>query len=246
VRRDHHDDFGGVSTWRVAPVYRIEPTGTRLRASYGTGFKAPSLSALFEDFPPFFFANPNLKPERSRGWDAGIEQGWLEDRLRLELSYFHNDIRDLIAVDPVTFSTLVNLNEAHTRGYEADLRYALLPTLRLGVNYTRTRAVDAGSGQPLLRRPRHKASLSADWQFLPDWNLDLAARHVGSRSDVNADFVPVKAHAYTVCDLALAHEITRQWTVQGRLENLFDRNYQEISGYASPGRAWYAALKFAY
>jgi vitamin B12 transporter len=112
VRRDKHDDFGSETTWRIAPAWLIPDTGTRLRASYGTGFKAPSLSALFESFPPFFFANPDLKPERSKGWDIGVEQRWLEDKLRFELAYFRNDIEDLIAVDPVTFSTLVNIGEA--------------------------------------------------------------------------------------------------------------------------------------
>ena len=75
VRYDSNDQYGGHATFRVAPSYLIEATGTRLKASVGTGFKAPTLADLFQSFPAFgFFANPNLKPETSTGYDAGFEQ----------------------------------------------------------------------------------------------------------------------------------------------------------------------------
>src|SRR5262249_5884971 len=80
VRYDDHSRFGGKFTYRVAPTYVIEATGTKLKASVGSGFKAPTLSELFQDFPAFFFfANPNLKPETSVGYDVGIEQAVLND-----------------------------------------------------------------------------------------------------------------------------------------------------------------------
>jgi vitamin B12 transporter len=244
LRRDRHDDFGSETTWRLAPVYLLRDSGTRLRASYGTGFKAPSLSELFESFPPFFFANPDLKPERSKGWDLGVEQRLLDDRLQLELGYFRNDIEDLITVDPVTFSTLVNLNEATTKGYELGLRYQWSPALALGAGYTYTRAVDETSGQDLVRRPRKKANVHADWQVTPQLQLGLTGRYVGERDDFDANFTPVEADSYTLFDAALAYTLDPRWTLLGRVENAFDEDYEEIPGFGTPGRALYAGVRF--
>lgn len=245
LRRDKHDDFGSETTYRIAPSYLFRETGTRLRASYGTGFKAPSLSALFESFPPFFFANPDLKPERSKGWDIGVEQQWLNDQLRAELTYFRNDIEDLIAVDPVTFSTLVNLGEASSKGFELSLRYQWLPTLALDLDYTHTKAVDETTGDELVRRPRRKASVSVDWQALPLLNLGLATRYVGERDDFDANFTLVEADSYHVTDVALSYTLTPQWTLLGRLENALDEDYEEIPGFGAPGRALHAGVRYA-
>lgn len=243
VRRDKHDDFGSETTYRIAPAYLIAETDTRLRASYGTGFKAPSLSALFESFPPFFFANPDLKPERSKGWDVGVEQGLLDDKLQLELTYFRNDIEDLIAVDPVTFSTLINIGEASSKGYELDLRYVWTPAVSLGASYTSTKAVDEATGQDLVRRPRKKATVYADWQALPPLSVNFAGRYVGEHDDFDANFTRVVTDSYTLFDVALAYTLNPQWTLLSRVENAFDEDYQEISGFGATGRALYAGVR---
>jgi len=78
ARYDDNGRFGGKVTYRIAPTWVSSESGTKLKASVGTGFKAPTLSELFQSFPPFFFANPDLKPESSVGYDLGIEQGSAE------------------------------------------------------------------------------------------------------------------------------------------------------------------------
>src|SRR3954454_21806224 len=91
VRYDKNERFGDKTTWRVAPAYVVPQTNTKLKASYGTGFKAPSLTQLFVSFPAFnFFANPNLQPEESEGYDFGFEQPLAEDRVHFGATYFHN------------------------------------------------------------------------------------------------------------------------------------------------------------
>ena len=123
VRIDGNDSFGSHTTFRVAPAVIIPFTETKLKGSYGTGFKAPSLNQLFVDFPEFnFFANPNLKPEESQGVDVGFEQPLFNDRLRFGATYFHIDITNLINTffDPARLrSTLINVDEATTEGVEA-------------------------------------------------------------------------------------------------------------------------------
>ena len=94
---DDNESFGAHSTYRIAPAMIVPWTDTKLKASYGTGFKAPTLNQLFVSFPAFnFFANPNLLPEESLGYDAGFEQPFFNDRVRFGATYFHNDITNLI------------------------------------------------------------------------------------------------------------------------------------------------------
>ena len=103
VRYDKHKKFGSVITYRIAPVYFVEETGTKFRATYGTGFKAPSLFNLFDPA----YGNAELKPEKSRGWDVGVEQFSINRYLSFEVSYFSNVFNDLFSFvfDPVTFTS---------------------------------------------------------------------------------------------------------------------------------------------
>src|SRR5207248_8801374 len=112
------DRIGRKTTWRIAPAYLVPNLGTKLKASYGTGFKAPSLTQLFVSFPAFnFFANPNLQPEESEGYDFGFEQPLAEDRVHFGATYFHNDSRNLINAN-ATFTSLENVGSATTEGVE--------------------------------------------------------------------------------------------------------------------------------
>ena len=123
MRYDDNSTFGGKTTWRFAPAWVIPETDTKLKASVGTGFKAPTLSELYQSFPAFFFfANPNLKPESSTGWDAGFEQGLADDTVRFGFTWYHNRIHDLITTD-VTGTTYANVGLATTQGIESFLSY---------------------------------------------------------------------------------------------------------------------------
>ena len=89
------DIFKDKRTYRATAAYVHQPTGTRLHGSYGTGSKNPTLSELYGSTPTYT-GNPNLTPETSRGWDFGVEQGFLEDRVVADVTYFNNRITDLI------------------------------------------------------------------------------------------------------------------------------------------------------
>lgn len=248
IRYDDNDRFGGVTTWRIAPSYRIEATDTRLKASYGTGFKVPSLSQLFVSYPAFnFFANPNLKPERSTGYDAGFEQAFMRGRLRFGITYFHNDIDDLITTN-ARFTSLENRPSATTRGVESFVSFAAAPTLTIRGDHTYTEARDNETGNELLRRPKHKASLAAIWQVTGDSTLSLSALHVGARVDGNRDFSiqRLTASPYTVINLVGTHELTRSTTLFGRVENLTDRQYQDPTGFERPGLGIFVGVKVRY
>lgn len=245
LRFDDNDLFGDKATFREAPAYVIEATGTKLKASVGTGFKAPTLSEMFENFPSFgFFGNPNLKPESSIGYDAGFEQPLFDNQARFGATYFRNDITDLIDVN-ATFTTYVNVGKAETDGVEAFVAYQPFKSLDLRADYTYTEANDEISGQELLRRPRHKVSVDALWHATDALSFDADILYVGPWIDTNREgTIPrVLMPGYSTTDIAVNYDINEMFTVYGRISNLFDANYQDPDGFLRPTRGFYAGIK---
>jgi len=244
VRYDDNSRFGGKVTYRLAPTYVFSDSGTKLKASVGTGFKAPTLSQLFQSFPDFgFFANPNLKPETSTGYDAGIEQGLAHDAVRLGVTYFHNQIRDLITSDP-TFTTNINVGRAKTEGVESFLEYRPAAQLTLRLDYTYTEATDEDTNQELLRRPKHKADFDVSWRPTDAWLFDVTVLWVGSWADGTREtFAPVQAPGYTIVNLALSYQLNARLALFGRIDNLLDRDYQNPTGFLQPRIGAFAGIK---
>ena len=244
VRYDDNDRFGGKVTYRIAPAWVSTATGTKLKASIGSGFKAPTLSELFQDFAPFFFANPNLRPESSVGYDAGVEQGLAGNRLRVGATYYHNRIRDLITTD-VTGTTWANVGRATTDGVESFIAWQPVGQLTLRVDYTYTQATDDVLQQELLRRPRHKGTLNATWQATDALLLNVNVLALSGWVDGNRDFsIPrLDAPGYTTVNLAAAFDVTRALTVFGRVDNLFDRHYQNPVGFLQPALGVFAGIR---
>jgi vitamin B12 transporter len=245
VRYDDNDRFGSQFTYRVAPAYLIEETGTKLKASVGTGFKAPSLSQMFQNFPEFdFFGNPNLRPETSVGYDAGFEQSLAADNMRFGVTYFHNNIKNLID-DNADFTSLTNIGRAVTDGIESFASYQPLPSLSLRVDYTYLQATDEILHEELLRRPKHKGDLNAAWQATSRLRLDATLLSVSSWIDGNRDFsIPrLTAPGYTTVDCAASYDLTSHWALFGRITNLFNRHYQNPDGFMQPTLGAFAGVK---
>jgi vitamin B12 transporter len=244
ARYDDNNRFGSKGTYRFAPAYLISATGTKLKASVGSGFKAPTLSELFQSFPPFFFANPNLRPESSLGYDAGIEQGFGADTVRVGATYFHNRIRDLIASD-ITGTTWANIGRAITRGVESFVAYRPARQLTLRLDYTYTEASDDVLHQQLLRRPKHKGNLIATWHASDALLLNLDVLTVSSWVDGNRDFsIPrLEAPGYTTLNLAASFDLSGQLALFGRIDNLLDRRYQNPVGFLRPGFGVFAGIR---
>ncbi len=246
LRYDDHERFGSETTWRLAPAWIIVPDGTRLRASYGTGFKAPTLSQAFESFPPFYFANPDLQPETSKGWDVGIEQPF--NGGRFELTYYRNDIDNLITFvsDPVTFvGTLDNVQQAETRGYEAVLTLTPSATFDINLQFSSMEARNLDTDTDLLRRPDKTAAIQLAWRpGVLASQLGLSARYVGERDDIDGMGNIHRLDAYTVVGASASFPLARGLSLDVRAENLFDEDYEEIIGYGTPGRAGYVGLRW--
>ena len=273
ARRDRNSQFGSHKTFRIAPSFHVPWTDTVLKASYGTGFKAPTLNQLYVSYPAFFyFANPRLQPEQSRGFDIGFEQPLLDNRFRFGATYFRNRIKDLITTqfDPTTFtSTLINLGSGKTYGVEAFAQARITDELTIRGDYTYTVARDAGQvaatagaiqaellrqaveGTPqpdLLRRPRRKASLQATWKPIEKLSLSASVVRVSSWIDGTRDFsIPrFKAPGYMLVNVAGSYDLAEGVTATARVDNLFNKQFQNPTGFRAPGLAAYAGLRMSY
>jgi len=251
IRYDDNDSFGGHTTWRIAPAFIVPGTETKLKATYGTGFKAPTLTQLYVNNPSFFVvANPNLQPETSTGWDAGFEQPLLNGRVSFGVTYYENDIKNMIinVFNGVSFtSTYENVQNAKLYGTESFVSATVTDQLKVRVDYTTTHTRDEGTDLGLLRRPGNKTSVSAVWKPLNELTIAAQLVHVSSWVDVNRDtavFIPrLDAPAYTTVNIAGNYVVNKNVTVFARADNLFNEQYQNPYGFQRPGLGVYAGLR---
>jgi vitamin B12 transporter len=247
LRYDGNSQFGGATTYRIAPAVVVPETDTTFRGSVGTGFKAPTLDQLFDSFPAFgFFANPNLVPEKSFGWDAGVEQKFLDRRVSVGATYFHNNIKNLIDFND-TFTTLINVGEATTYGVESFVAYKPWDVLSLRADYTYTMARNDITDEALSRRPKHKASLSATWQVTERASLTGTVLYTGSWIDSNRSgtMAGLVASPYTLVNIAGSYDVGHGVTAFARIDNLTDRHYQDPIGFLHQGIGVFGGVKVA-
>jgi vitamin B12 transporter len=250
LRRDTNENFGDATTWRVAPTYTFAATGTKIKGSAGTAFRAPSLSDRFQNFPdPFFpfLGNPNLRPETSKGYDIGFEQPLLANRAQVGATYFYNDIKDLIQTtfDDVTFvSSVANVGRARTWGLEAFASADVTDTVRVRADYTYTKAYDIETALDLLRRPRHKATVSAGWKVTDPLLLTASLTYLGETFDNDRVlFERVRQSGFTLVNVAADYKLNANLSLFGRIDNLFDRHYQSPNGYDGTGLGAFAGVR---
>ena len=245
IRYDNHQIFGSQFTYRIAPAYFIKESGTKFKATLGTGFKAPSIYYLYDPA----YGNINLKPVISIGWDLGIEQFFWKQQISLGLTYFSNSFENLFGLD-ANFKT-ININKAKTNGIEFFSSINTFNNIGIKVNYTYTNSIDKSlnstdSGLPLLRRPKNKFGITLMSHILNNFSTDLEILYTGERDDKNFSQFPserIKLKAYTLVNFVLNFRLTNYIQVYGRVENLLDTDYEQIYGYGTPGLSGYAGFK---
>jgi vitamin B12 transporter len=243
VRLDDHQTFGTEWSPSVSSSYLFREIGTRLKAGYAEGFKAPTLNELF--FPAGFgcaaFGNPKLGPEKSWELNAGVEQTLL-DRFKVGATYFHREVSDLIATGPTPDLTdpgfcvrAENLGKARFDGVEWLIDIKLFSFLSIGANYTYL-DWDTADGR-LLRRPRHRGNIGLNYTF-ERLRLNLENHIIGRRDDISPTTGgAVKNGSYTRFDLAGAYQLpvklehVKELSLFGKIENLFNKKYEEAEGF---------------
>ncbi|HYN04087.1 MAG TPA: TonB-dependent receptor [Vicinamibacteria bacterium] len=259
-RVERNGSYGIHAVPRAALAVRLRggEDATTFRASAGMGIKEPS---FLESYGESFFAkgNPDLDPERSTTFDAGVEQRLFGSRLRASITAFHNEYRDQIAYTVVDFDTFegsyVNLAQTRARGVEVALEARPITSLQLFGQYTflDSEILESPSdfdpvyavGEPLLRRPRHQGSLSAQLS-LARWSAGATLVRVGERAD--SDFVGLgltRSEAYTRLDARLRVRVAGPVEAFVTGENLTGAEYQEVLGYPALGRSVRGGLRLA-
>jgi vitamin B12 transporter len=227
--------------------------GWALHAAYGEGISQPSFFDLFGFFPGSFSGNPELAPERSRGFEAGAR--WAGEQFSIGFTGFSARLRDEIVdiFDPATFlSSTVNADGKSRRdGVEVQAGYRVGEGLEIEANYTFLDADEQRVAGTVLirevRRPRHSANLIAhgrSGRFR--WGAGLA--YVGARTDTDFDLFPaatVRLGDHVLASLNIAWRLLPQLELFARAENAFDADYQDVVGYNTAGRTVHAGLRVA-
>jgi vitamin B12 transporter len=247
-----HSRFGSATTFGADASWRLGH-GWRVRASFGEGFKAPTLFQLFSDF-----GNGALHPERSTSADIGIELNDRSARTYAAATLFRRDSERLI--DFVSClgtstglcagrpnGTYANVGRARAQGGELEAGYRPSERLsaRLAYSFVDARNRTPGSpqrGDRLARRPRHMLSIGGEWQPIeegPRVGVDL--RWVSGAFDDAANIVALKP--YAVLDLTARWPVSEAVELYGRIENLWDERYQTAAGYASAPRGAFVGAR---
>ncbi len=235
MRVDDNERFGSQVTYKISVSWLVDKTGTRFKANWGTGFKAPSLYQFYSSY-----GDPDLKPDEGRTYDIGFEQHLFAKKLTFGLTYFNNDFENMVEWDPDT-SRYQNVDNAQMEGWEVESSFNPIEALTLGVNYTYTNTEDKDTGYELRRRPENQAAFSINWAFIEKANVNLSARYVGERWEDAHN--TERLDAYTTVDLSAYYDLTDHFQLFGRIENLLDESYEQIPGFAGSGASYFAGIK---
>lgn len=244
VRHDDHSQFGGATTFGANANYSPNGGATNLRLSYGEGFKAPSLYQLYDSFS----GNRALQPERSKSYDVGVDQSFLNGRATVSVTGFRRDTRDQINFDPVTF-VFENLDRTRATGAELALALRPVDALTLTTSYSYIDARDRSIGSDafdnrLPRRAVNAISTSVDYA----WSFGLATgatlTSVGDSFDDAAN--TRRLDGYTLLGLRASFPIGETLEIYGRVDNLFDEDYATAFGYGTYGRSAYGGVRVTF
>lgn len=245
LRYDDFDTFGSSVTGRATAAWLSPDRSLKLRASYGTGFNAPSFLELY-GAATGYVGNPDLRPEKTRGGDAGIDWYLPRHAGTLSATWFRNDTSDLIEYNFNVYpGTTVNVNRARTSGIELEAKLRLAEGFELHANYTYLEADDLTDGTELLRRPRNSGGADLWRDFGGGWSAGAGVQTVGIREDVDAQtFLNVDDPDYAVARIYAEWRASRRLTLKARVENLLDRKYQPVNGYPALGLGMFGEVEW--
>ncbi len=258
VRYDDNQGFDNATTWRVASSLQPQGSPFRLHASAGTGIKYPSFGEQFGVFFGFV-PNPNLTPETSFGWDAGVETTFFDGRAVVDVTYFNSDLKNEIDFDfvpppqacggvPFCFIPFNRAGTSEREGIEVAARFRLVNGISVGLAYTYLNAREF-TGEEEVRRPPHSGR--ADLNYVFDHgrgNLNLAAVYNGSMKDLGFSAITFSSQRVTLDDhwlvtAAASYKVAPGVELYGRVENLLDQNYEEVFGFNAAGIAAYGGVR---
>ena len=249
VRYDDHDTFGDHTTFRVAGAYQVPETDTLLHANWGEGFKAPTLYQLYS-----VYGNEDLQAETSKGWEVGIDQGFVDGRIRASATWFENKVNNQIDYVNCTFGDPMcatgrwgyydNVARATFKGLELGLLLQPIDPLVIKASYTWLKPRNEVTDTDLARRARDSFQTSVNWQANDRLSLSASLTHTGDSYDSAGHFN--RLDGYTLVDLRASYAVTEGLELYGRVENVFDTDYEVVRGYGTLGRGAFIGLRATY
>ena len=242
-RRDDNDEFGGANTYRISPTLLIPETRTKLKASAGTGFKAPSLYQLCSQY-----GFSGLRAERSQALDAGFEQEFIDGKVTFGATYFRNMLSNLIEFNNAT-NLYYNVGRARTEGYEFTAQAKSSKRIVVKSNFTYTSARNLDNNTELLRRPVIKFGGDVETHPTEKASFLIGATYTGPTQDT--DFSTFPARPVTLGGYALWHAsgsyiLNRHLSLMARVDDMFDKRYEQAEGYGTLGIAGYGGIKVSF
>lgn len=252
ARHDRNSEFEDANTWRVTALWHVNPS-TGLFASTGRGVKNPTFTDRFGFFDTFI-GNPDLRPERSLGWEIGLRQAVPVAQLQISASYYQSKLQDEIdgfVFDPSSgaFTARNLIDDSQRQGAEIEFTWKATPQLSVRGNYAwlEATAPSATGDAEEIRRPGDSATIRANYA-LPNANVNLGVTYSGRQLD---DFFPpfppfqerVELPAYTLVNLSVQYRLTPTIAVTGRIENLLDKDYEDVFGFREPGLGAFVGVR---
>ena len=236
IRHDQYNNFDNETTGKIGLKHihqNIE--GLSASVNYGTAYNVPSSFQLYS-----LYGNPNMKPEVTKGYDANIEY---KD---LSLTYFNNEIEDIIDYDFATSKYANVAGKSKIKGYEVSYNSTFFDIVALSLGYTKLKAQDH-KGKDLKRRVDQSLKFGLDYYGIENLHLGLNGEYIGDREDTDfATYAKVDTGNYTVANFSANYEIDKHMSVYGKVDNITDKSYQTVYGYTSSPRAVYAGMKLTY
>lgn len=238
LRYDDHSTFGEEVTARAAAALSLTRNIT-LRGSWGEGFKAPTIFQLTQSFgalPP----NGDLQPETSEAFDIGVDADLFDGRTTFGVTYFNRDTENLIIFAPN--SRYENLARTTAQGIELSAQFTLSDRFGVNAGYAFIDAEDATTGERQIRTPRHSGDAALTYH---DARLSgaLSVRYNGAETEgpFGSDL-----DAFVRVDLSAAYEVSDMIELYGRVENLLDADYQQVSGFGTPGLSAFGGVRLSF
>jgi vitamin B12 transporter len=240
-------------TWRFGTVLNVPQIATHFKVSYGTAFRAPSLFDRYGIDSFGYVGNPNLKPESAQGWEVGfttdVAAFGRHDFASFGATYFNEQVQNLIETVFSPVYTSVNIGSAHMQGVETELTLRPAAWLNLTASYTYTYAIDADTGELLLRRPQNVASFDATIRPLPKLTIAPELLFTGAFQDFlidNAGFSTTTGASGQglIANLTVTYDLTPQIAIYGHATNIFDSRFEPVNGFQTPGPSVWVGLRF--
>ena len=239
-RYDRYSDFGGNFSGLLGYGYHITDAW-RITAGVSNAFRAPTFNELYD--PNFGFGNPNLKPEKARSAELGLQYQNAHERVKAVI--FRTRTNDLIVgvLDPVTFNfPATNVDKSESKGVEISYSGEFGP-VQLLASFTEQRSKNRDADERLLRRANRFGSLGAQYR-LGDWRIGGEVLASGNREDfeVRDPFGKVRLSGYALLNLTTSYQFAPNSRVALKVENALDKQYELVRGYNTQGRSFFVSL----